>query len=157
LLDNALTGTASIFEITKKNILVNDPANSGFSIPVGEGRSRGFEIDVNYRLDARTTITAVYAYTDTKITRDTRAGFVGSGFSNIPKSAAALYANWRSDEDQPGSISLGGGVVYVGERPGDDINSGFELPDYVTTRFNVAYQLSDKASLHLDVENLFNS
>jgi iron complex outermembrane receptor protein len=94
---------------------------------------------------------------DTKITRDTRAGFVGSGFSNIPKSAAALYANWRSDEDQPGSISLGGGVVYVGERPGDDINSGFELPDYVTTRFNVAYQLSDKASLHLDVENLFNS
>ncbi|WP_397399973.1 TonB-dependent siderophore receptor [Phenylobacterium sp.] len=157
LLDNALTGTASVFEITKRNILVNDPTNSGFSIPVGEGRSRGFEIDVNYRLDTRTTITAVYAYTDTKIIRDTRAGFVGSGFSNIPKSAAALYANWRSDEELPGSISLGGGVVYVGKRPGDDINSGFKLPEYVTMRLNIAYHLNEKASLHLDVENLFNS
>lgn len=152
-----LTGTASLFRIEKDNILVNDPANSGFFVPVGGARSQGIELEANLALPAGVTATAVYAYTDTKITRDTRSGLVGSRLSNVPLHSSAVYANWRSNGEAPGSLSLGGGVVYVGERPGDDINSGFELPDYVTVRANAAYQLTEKISLHLDIENLFDS
>lgn len=155
--DGALAGTVSMFRITKQNILVNDPANSGFFIAVGEGRSQGLEADANLRLDERLTLTAVYAYTETEILRDTRPGLVGSAFSNIPKHSAALYANWRSDGDRPGSVSLGGGLVYVGKRPGDDAATGFTLSDYVTARTNLSYRLSDRISLHLDVENLFDA
>ena len=156
-LDGRLTGTASVFRIEKDNILVNDPANSGFFIPVGSARSQGFEAEATLTLPAGVTATAVYAYTDTKITEDTRPGLVGSALSNVPKHSGAIYANWRSNADAPGSVGLGAGVVYVGNRPGDDINSGFELPDYVTVRANVAYQLTEKVSLHLDVENLFDT
>jgi iron complex outermembrane receptor protein len=152
-----LSGTASLFRIEKDNILVNDPANPGFSIPVGGARSQGIEVEVNLALPRQVTATAVYAYTDTKITRDTRPGLVGSRLSNVPLHSGAVYANWRSNGEAPGSLSLGGGVVHVGERPGDDINSGFELPDYVTMRANAAYQFTEKVSLHLDVENLFDT
>lgn len=156
-LASRLTGTASLFRIDKENILVNDPANGGFFIPVGAARSQGLEVEANLRLPAGITATAVYAYTDTEVTRDTRANLVGSHLSNIPLHSGALYANWRSRGDAPGSITLGGGVVYVGKRAGDDANTGFKLPDYVTVRANLAYQVSKAVSLHLDVENLFDA
>lgn len=152
-----LTGTASLFRIDKENILVNDPSNSGFFIPVGEARSQGVEVEANLRLPKGVNATAVYAYTDTEITRDTRANMLGSHLSNIPLHSGALYANWRSNGDEPGSVTLGGGVVYTGERAGDDVNSGFKLPDYVTVRANLAYRVSKAVSLHLDVENLFDT
>jgi iron complex outermembrane receptor protein len=156
-LASRLTGTASLFRIDKENILVNDPANGGFFIPVGAARSQGLEVEANLRLPAGITATAVYAYTDTEVTRDTRANLVGSHLSNIPLHSGALYANWRSRGDAPGSVTLGGGVVYVGKRAGDDANTGFKLPDYVTVRANLAYQVSKAVSLHLDVENLFDA
>lgn len=156
-LASRLTGTASLFRIDKENILVNDPANGGSFIPVGAARSQGLEVEANLRLPAGITATAVYAYTDTEVTRDTRANLVGSHLSNIPLHSGALYANWRSRGDAPGSITLGGGVVYVGKRAGDDANTGFKLPDYVTVRANLAYQVSKAVSLHLDVENLFDA
>ncbi len=152
-----LTGTASLFRIDKENILVNDPANSGFFIPVGAARSQGFEAEANLHLPKGVTATAVYAYTDTEITQDTRANMIGSHLSNIPLHSGALYANWRSDGDAPGSVTVGGGVVYVGKRAGDDVNTGFKLPDYVTVRANLAYRVSKAVSLHLDVENLFDT
>lgn len=152
-----LTGTASLFRIDKENILVNDPANSGFFVPVGGARSQGVEVEANLRLPKGITATAVYAYTDTEVTHDTRANMVGSHLSNIPLHSGALYANWRSNGEAPGSVTLGGGVVYTGERAGDDVNSGFELPDYVTVRANLAYRVSKAVSLHLDVENLFDA
>lgn len=152
-----LEGTASAFHIEKDNVLVNDPANSGFFIPVGSARSQGVEVEANATLFDGLTATAVYAYTDTKITRDTRPALVGSRLSNIPKHSGAIYANWRSNGSNAGSVGLGGGLVYVGKRAGDDINSGFELPDYVTVRLNATYQASARVSLHLDVENLFDA
>lgn len=153
-LGQAFSGTASVYRIEKENILVNDPANAGFSIPVGAARSQGAELEATLILPAGVSATAVYAYTDTEITRDTRAGLVGSALSNVPLHSAAVYANWRSNGDEPGSVSLGGGVVYVGERAGDDANSGFKLPGYTTVRANLGYQMSRAISLHLDVENL---
>lgn len=154
VMQGRLTGTLSAFRIDKTNILVNDAANSGFFVAVGAARSRGAEVDANLRLNDQLTVTGVYAFTDTEITRDTRAGFVGSALSNIPRHAGALYGHWRSARSGPGAIGLGGGLVYVGERPGDDVDSGFELPGYVTARLNLSYQATPKLSLHLDVENL---
>lgn len=157
LRDSGLTGTLSAFQIDKKNILVNDPAASGYFVAVGEARSQGVEFDANLWISDQFTVTGVYAYTDTKITRDTRPGFVGSALSNIPRHAGAVHAHWRSAKEGPGAVGLGGGLVYVGKRPGDDINSGFELPDYVTVRLNLSYQATPELSLHLDAENLLDA
>lgn len=157
LFDERLTGTLSLFRITKDNVLVNDPANSGFFISAGRARSRGIEFDVNFRVDDRTSITGVYAYTDAEIVEDTNAKLIGSGLSNIPKHSGSIYAHWQSNGNEPGSLGLGGGVTYVGGRPGDDVGSGFRLPSYTTARANISYQLSNSVSLHLDADNLFDA
>jgi len=157
LRDGRLTGTLSAFRIDKTNILVNDAANSGFFVAVGGARSQGVEADANWRVTDQFTLTAVYAFTDTSITKDTRTGLVGSALSNIPRHSGAVYARWRSARTGPGAVGLGGGLVYVGDRPGDDVNSGFRLPDYVTARLNLSYQATLRLSLHLDAENLLDA
>lgn len=154
-----LNGTLSLFRITKDNILVNDPlpANSGFQIAAGRARSKGVEFDLNWQVTPAFSLTAVYAMTATKITKDTRSTLLGSSLSNVPKHSGALYGYWQSNGSEPGSVSLGGGVTYVGSRVGDDSNSGFRLPDYVTARVNLGYQISKAVSVHLDAENLFDA
>ncbi|WP_336941033.1 TonB-dependent siderophore receptor [Sphingopyxis sp. CCNWLW253] len=157
LLDKRVTGALSLFRITKDNILVTDSANSGFQVAAGRARSKGVEFDANLKLDDRFSLTMVYAYTDAKVIRDTRPVLVGSGLMNIPKHSGALYGYWQSKGDAPGSIGVGGGLTYVGARPGDDIASGFRLPDYVTARANLSWQAAEGVRLHLDVENLFDT
>lgn len=157
LAGGALTGTVSAFRIDKTNILANDPVNSGFFIAVGEARSRGVEADANLRIGDQLTLSGVYAYTEAEITRDTRPGFVGSALSNIPRHSAAIHAHWRSRTQGAGAVGVGGGLVYVGGRPGDDINSGFRLPGYVTARLNLSYRATQKLTLHLDAENLLDA
>jgi iron complex outermembrane receptor protein len=156
LLDDRLNGTVSVFRITKDNVLVTDPANSGFNIAAGRARSEGVEADLNYALSDRLTLTAVYAYVDARIVEDTRPALVGSGLSNVPKHSGAIYGFWQSDGSEPGSIGLGAGLTYVGSRPGDDAGSGFRLPGYVTARLNLSYRLTRNVGLHLDAENLFD-
>lgn len=156
LLDRRLHGTVSLFRITKDNVLVTDPASSGFSIAAGRARSRGVEADLNYAPDDRLTVTAVYAYTDTKVLQDTRPQLVGSALSNVPRHSGALYGFWQSDRAGPGSIGVGAGLTYVGARAGDDTASGFRLPDYMTARFNLSWQVSRGVRAHLDAENLFD-
>ena len=152
-----LNGTLSVFQITKDNVLVSDPANNAFQIAAGRARSKGVEFDLNWQVTPQFNLTAVYALTDTKITRDTRPALLGSSLSNVPRHSGALYGYWQSDGDEPGSVSLGGGLTYVGSRAGDDVNSGFRLPDYVTARLNLGWQVSKGVSLHLDAENLFDA
>lgn len=158
LADNRLAGTVSLFRITKDNVLVTDPdpTHSGFSIAAGRARSKGIEADLNYRFGDRLTLTAVYAYTDAKVIEDTRPALLGSGLSNVPKHSGAIYGFWQSNGKEPGSIGLGAGLTYVGERPGDDVATGFRLPDYVTARLNLSYQLTRGLKAHLDFENLFD-
>lgn len=152
-----LNGTLSVFRITKDNVLVSDPANSAFQIAAGQARSKGVEFDLNWQVTQQFNLTAVYALTDTTITRDTRPALLGSSLSNVPRHSGALYGYWQSNGEVPGSVSLGGGLTYVGSRAGDDVNSGFRLPDYVTARFNLGWQVSRGVSLHLDAENLFDA
>lgn len=156
LADKQLTGTVSIYRITKDNMLVADPANSGFSIATGRARSEGVEADINYAVDDRLNLTAVYAYTDAKVIQDTRPALVGSGLSNVPKHSGAVYGHWQSNGRERGSVGVGAGFTYVGERPGDDVASGFRLDDYVTARVNLSYRVTRALSLHLDAENLFD-
>ncbi len=48
----------------KSNVLSTDPANPGFSKPVGSADSKGVEFDVNAKLPAGFELFLTYAYTD---------------------------------------------------------------------------------------------
>ncbi|MFN3727695.1 MAG: TonB-dependent siderophore receptor [Allosphingosinicella sp.] len=169
--DGRLNATLSAFQIEKTNVLATDPANPGFSAPIGRARSRGLEADVNFRASRRFDVTAVYALIDAEVLADDppnprQAIPAGTALSNIPRHSGSLFAQWRSSEAPAGFVTLGGGVTYVGAREGTPtgtatVNSGsgprpavFRLPAYATARAHIGYQLTPEVSAQLMVENL---
>ena len=167
LLDGRVTGTLSAFRITKSNILVSDPAASGFSIPVGRACSQGLEADVNVRLARSLDLTAVYALVDTEVLADRVARATpqpipaGTELSNVPRHSGSVFAQWRSSPASSRYATLGGGVTYVGDREGTPAGttaSGgrFRLPGYVTARASIGYQISEAIGAYAIVDNIFD-
>ena len=156
LIERKLTGTVSVFDITKANILSTDPTDSAYQVALGEARSRGLEVETTYAVNRATYVTGVYAYVDAEVTRDTMAALVGGPLNNIPKHSGAVFFSYAPDRRGAGALSYTGGLVFVGERAGDFNNSGFRLPAYVTARAGIAWQVNDRVELRLEGDNLFD-
>jgi iron complex outermembrane receptor protein len=167
LLDGRMTGTLSAFRITKSNILVSDPAASGFSIPVGRARSQGLEADVNVRLSRSLDLTAVYALADTEVLADRVARPVpqpipaGTELSNVPRHSGSLFAQWRSSQEPSRYFTVGSGLTYVGDREGTPAGTTategrFRLPGYVTARASIGYQISGAIGAYAVIDNVFD-
>ena len=111
-------------------------------------------------------MTAVYALVDTEVLRDRNAGPMqaipaGTQLSNVPKHSGSLFAQWKSNEDEPGSFAARVGVTYVGNREGTPTGTPargrvFRLPSYATVRAGLGYTFTPALSAHIDVENIFD-
>lgn len=152
--DKRYGGTLSLFDIDKKNVLTNDPANADFSLAAGEARSRGVEIDVSGQLTAKLRVTANYAYTDAEITKDNSAALVGARLLNVPKHSGSVLAMYE-DGFAAGRYGVGAGATHVGKRAGNALAT-FELPAYTTARLMAYWKPSQNLRFSLDVENLFD-
>lgn len=147
-------GTLSVFEIDKKNVLTNDPANAGFSIAAGEARSRGIEIDFSGQVTDKIRVLANYAYLDTEITQDNNPGLVGAPIINVPKHSGSALTMYE-DGYAGGRYGFGAGATYVGKRAGNSIDS-FELPGYTTVRTMAYWKPNKTLRFSLDIDNLFD-
>lgn len=153
-LDQRYGGAVSVFEIDKKNVLTNDPANAGFSIAAGQARSRGLELDASGQLTKQLRVLANYAYIDAQITKDSNAALVGTRLVNIPRHSASVLAMYESGT-AAGRYGVGMGATYVGKRAGNAMGS-FELPGYATARAMAYWKPTKNLRISLDIENLFN-
>ncbi len=157
--------TLTAFQVDQSNILVNDDrpeaVDTGFfSIPAGEARSRGIELDANLAFDSGLSVWFSYAYTDAEFTNsnpDADFGALiedGDPLINSPDHQISLLVSQSFNlGDVP--AQLGGGVLHVGERLGW---TGFDffLPDYTTVRLFGEVEPIEGVSLRFDVDNLFN-
>lgn len=147
-------GTVSLFEIDKKNVLTNDPANAGFSIAAGEARSRGVEFDFSGQITDKIRVLANYAYIDAELTKDNNATLVGARLTNVPKHSGSALAMYE-DGFAAGRYGFGAGTTYVGKRAGNSIDS-FELPGYTTVRTMAYWKPNKTLRFSLDIDNLFD-
>ncbi|WP_374488641.1 TonB-dependent siderophore receptor [Zoogloea sp.] len=147
-------GTASFFEINKKNVLTNDPANAGFSLAAGEARSRGFEFDFSGQITNNVRILANYALIDAEITEDNNVALLGARLTNVPKHSGSTLLMYEN-EFSAGRYGFGAGATYVGKRAGNSLDS-FELPSYTTVRTMAFWKPSKALRFSLDVDNLFD-
>ncbi len=147
-------GTLSVFEIDKKNVLTNDPANAGFSIAAGEARSRGIEFDFSGQVTDKIRVLANYAYIDAEITKDNNAALVGARLINVPKQSGSALAMYE-DGFSAGRYGFGAGATYVGKRGGNSLDS-FELPSYATVRTMAYWKPNKTLRFSLDIDNLFD-
>jgi iron complex outermembrane receptor protein len=143
LLDGRLLATVAYFDIDKKNLTRPVPGTP-FVRPIGAANSHGVELDINGRLDENWSLIATYSHIDARVTKDEDAagagGLTGKLLASAPRNAANLWIKYEALGDWRG-LTLGGGVVYVDTRPGDDKNT-FELPAYARVDGLASYKFT---------------
>lgn len=161
LLDNALTGTIAYFQLRKSNVLAADPANPGFSLPIGKAGSRGIEFDLSGKLPGEIDLLFSYAYVDAEALADVLdPNFAlqirsGDRLINVPRHTLNLQLS-REFTIGEMEVRLGGGVQHVGKRLGETATT-FELPAHTLARLFANWVLSDNVELFGQVHNLFNA
>jgi iron complex outermembrane receptor protein len=147
--------TAAIYELTKSNVLQNDPdpaAPADWLTTLGEVRSRGFEIDVTGQLTAAWSLQANYAYNDVVVTRDVVAANIGQGFPNSPRHQAGLWTRCNLPGRLPG---FGLGAEYVSTRANSIEVDAFPARGYVVWDAALYWSVGG-ISLTLRCDNLFD-
>ena len=161
LFDDALQGTVSLFTLSKSNVLAADPANPGFSLPIGKARSRGLEVDLMGKLPGDIDLWFSYAYVDAEARQDVadlNFGLPirkGDRLINIPRHTLSLQAS-RAFAIGDTRLTLGGGVQHVGTRLGET-GTTFDLPDYTLVRLFAAWKVIENVEIFADVTNLFDT
>lgn len=147
----SLTANISLFQITKSNVANSDLDNPGmgWSVLTGEERVRGIDMDVTGEFTDRWNVRASFGYLHGVVTEDQT--LKGNGLQGVPKINASFWSTYDVTE----ALTVGGGVLYVGERHGDAANT-FKIDGY--TRFDAmaAYKINDKTDLTFSVRNVFN-
>ena len=161
LLDGKLTGTFSLYEMQKSNVLATDTANPGFLVAIGKARSRGAELDIAGQITPSLGILLSYAYTDA----ESRSSILDPNFSfqirpgdpliNIPKHSLNVQL---TQDLKLGSTNgrIGAGVQHVGERSGET-GTTLKLPSHNLVRVFGNVGLTKGIELFGEVRNLFNA
>lgn len=152
-LDGRLSATLAAYQVTRQNIITDDPDRPGFSIQLGERRSRGIEFDVIGEILPGWNLIANYAYTDAEITED-NGGFEGNQPNNVPEHSSSFWTTYEIQTGDLQGLGFGAGIFVVGDRQGDLANT-FELPSYVRTDAALFYR-RDNWQVALNVKNLFD-
>jgi iron complex outermembrane receptor protein len=152
--DGSLLATASVFHMTRQNVLTTDPNNPGFRIQTGEQRSQGIEAQLQGTPLSGWNVTLGGAYLDAKVTKDNTIP-VGSRIRSVPELSASLWTTYELQEGQMRGLGFGGGLFYVGRRSGDALNT-FNLPSYVRGDLVLFYR-QPHYEVGLNIKNIANT
>lgn len=129
--------TAAVFDLTKSNILVSDPANPDFSRQKGEASSRGIELGAQGSWRGL-TFDLAYSHLSTEDS-------AGDPLAGVPDDQASAWLQYAFSGPLAG-LEAGAGVRYVGATisPADD----FGAPEVTTPSVTLydamlAYQWRD--------------
>lgn len=147
-----LTGTVSLFQISRQNVLTADPIIPFAYVQTGEQRARGVEVDLVYEPSAALSLLFNYAYTDAEVSED-NALPVGDRLRAVPEHAGRLAARYRF-QGALENFELGGGLTYTSSRELTLPNT-LAVDALVTADAQASYDFGP-ASLSLSVVNLFD-
>ncbi len=153
-LNDQLSTTLSLYNLTRSNVLTSDPRNFDFSIQTGEQRSRGVELNVVGEILPGWNVIAGYAYADAQVTKDNDIP-EGNQISNVAENAANIWTTYTIQEGDFEGLGFGLGLFYVGSRPGD-LENTFNLPAYLRTDAAVYYN-RDSFRAQLNFKNLLDT
>jgi iron complex outermembrane receptor protein len=152
-INDSLSATLAFFDLTRSNVVTNDPNNPGFSIQTGEQNSRGIELNFAGSILPGWNIIAGYAYTDARTTKDNSIP-IDNRLNNVPEHSLSLWTTYELQKGDLKGFGFGLGLFYVGDRQGDLANT-FTLPSYFRTDAAIFYK-RDKFRVALNIRNLFD-
>lgn len=137
--DRPIVITGAVYQLTKTNNLMADPAGSFFSVEGGEIRARGVELEAKAALSASVNVVGSYTYTDAEYTTDTN--YKGNTPAQVPKHMASVWGDYTMFDGPLSGLTLGTGVRYTGSSKGDPANS-FTVGSYTLVDALVRYDLA---------------
>ena len=147
--------TASVFDLTRGNVLTNDVVgNNPFQqVQTGEIQSKGFELEGTVGLGNGFSLLAAYTNFDLEVTqsRDVDLGKVPVA---IPEQFASLWVDYAFQSDALTGLRLGGGLRWNGESYADKANT-LAVPDYTVVDASISYE-KDNWKGQLNASNLFD-
>ncbi|WP_246162791.1 TonB-dependent siderophore receptor [Brasilonema sennae] len=153
-INDRLSTTLALYDITQSNVLTSDPANLGFSVQTGEINSQGIELSVAGEILPGWNIFASYGYSDTRINKDNNPSLVGNRVQRTSPNNASLWTTYEFQQGDLQGLGLGLGLFYVGDRAGDNANT-FTVPGYLTTDAAIFYK-QNQFRAAINIKNLFN-
>lgn len=155
--DRPIVITGAVYQLTKTNNLMADPAGSFFSVEGGEIRSRGVEVEAKAALSASINVVGSYTYTDAQYTTDTN--YKGNTPAQVPKHMASLWGDYTFFDGPLSGLTVGTGGRFTGSSYGDPANS-FKVGSYTVVDALVRYDLARVgmagSNVALHVNNLFD-
>lgn len=163
--DGKWNATASIYKITKENVLTPDldhidPAQN-WRVQLGEIQSKGIEIDIAGEIVTGLNVVLNYAYTDAKVTKDNTTdparNLVGSYLSNSVKHITNGWLSYRFRKE--GSVFNGFGLtggyqLQLDRFTGSNARES-NLPDYIRFDAGASYE-KGKITISALVNNLLD-
>ncbi len=147
-LDNVLI-SAAIFRLERSNIQARNELDE--VVLAGKSRAEGFEIGAVGTITDFWKANLGYTYLDGELLNDNDFGDAGQRLQQLPKHSISAWNRFDLTE----SLGFGLGVIHQSEQFASFSND-VVLPSYWRVDAAAYYTLSDRASLQLNVENLFD-
>lgn len=163
--------TADVYDLAQQNVGTPDPLNPNFTIPIGEIRSRGFELQGHSSLGHRVSMVASYAYTDSKYSKSNAMGIPLNGTDpvstqgkyqyGVPLNLASLWIDYNVPFALVRGLGVSAGSRFVGASWGDNVNS-FKVPGATLFDGALHYDFSNDsgwlhgARLQINASNIGN-
>ncbi|KAA5532289.1 TonB-dependent receptor [Taibaiella lutea] len=108
----------SVYRILKNNAVAGDPSDptGRYSIEFGQTKTQGIEFDIRGEIVRGLTLTANYAYTDSKITKDLTEANVGTVVPGFAKHTANAWLNYKIMDGVLNGLGISGGASYMADR-----------------------------------------
>ncbi|PZU75918.1 MAG: TonB-dependent siderophore receptor [Brevundimonas sp.] len=156
--------SAAAFQLTRKNALILvEPDRYRQE---GEVEVKGFELGVSGNITPNWTVFGGYTYMDSELTKAAKIfsgtppvevanPLQGLPLANTPKNSVSLFTTYRLLP----KLTVGGGVYYTSKSFGGNQggagggNNRIYAPSWTRLDLFAAYDLTDRASLQLNVKN----
>jgi catecholate siderophore receptor len=154
LFDRRLSLSGALFQTTRQNaqILIED----GVYAQAGETEVKGLELGFSGSVTPAWTVFGGYTYMDSELVKGAYNNVnVGDPLANTPKNSFSLFTTYQVMT----KLSLGGGVYYVDDRFGGNQGGAgggagaVYAPSYTRLDLFASYDVTDRASLQLNVKN----
>lgn len=132
--------SASLFQLTRQNVLTPDAADTDFSVQTGEVRSRGLELEAKTTLGRGLDLIAAYTYTDARTTASTIPAAVDEKFNGTPSHLLSLWADANLAHAGLPGWRAGVGVRYVSARPDQPSSDSLGGPAYTLVDARLGYE-----------------
>ena len=149
--DQRLGATMAYYTLTRNNVTATDLNIVGYSVQVGEQRSKGFEAEVVANLRNGWDLSAAISTVDARTTDDTTRANIGKRIQNVPGRSSSVWANYQLSGAWSG-LRAGLGMRHESDKTSPAIT--FTAPAYTVADASLSYQ-GRGYRVSANVKNLF--